>query len=107
MSQSVYKISVPNHQRIATRLATECRRSYDALQNKDSGYARDIKALAELHERVAKIWRDAPREVKADDTATVCADCGHGLSLCAALRCWGFVNGRTAKGETQPKGDQT
>ena len=55
----VYTVSVQAARKRTAAIAKACTEAYLALKNKETVYARDLKALAQLHQRVAKVWESA------------------------------------------------
>jgi len=56
----VYEVSVKDYRREAHKRVALCHRSYDRLGDKTTTYARSIKALMDVHERVAAMWDGVP-----------------------------------------------
>jgi len=59
----VYKVSLANHRRKAKRRVSENEMSYNSLKNKESSYARSIKALGDLHKQVSEIYNNAEDDI--------------------------------------------
>ena len=59
----VYTVSVKDYRREAHKRVALCHRSYDRLGDKTTTYARSIKALLDVHERVAALWDSVPNEL--------------------------------------------
>ena len=59
----VYKISLSDHRRESAKILKENERAYSSLANKDSSYAKHIKALQDLHRQVYEIYKNAPNEL--------------------------------------------
>jgi hypothetical protein len=65
----VYLASVMDYRLKAQNRLRAARSAYLNLSDRTSGYAREIKALVELHEKVAAIWFQAPDEVQPQEEA--------------------------------------
>lgn len=56
----IYLISLKDIRRQSKKRLRENEKCYDSLKNKDSEYARIVKALQDLHREVYEIYRNAP-----------------------------------------------
>ena len=81
---NVYTESVKDYRREAHKRVRLCHRSCDHLVDKSTTYARSIKALLDIHERVAELWDGVPDELPdvgrdrcRHQGSTVCNDNGH------------------------------
>ena len=59
---NLYAISLPNHRRKAKSLLMQNKSAYNSLSNKDSNYAKQMKALQDLHRQAYEIYENAPDE---------------------------------------------
>ena len=59
----LYKISLPDHRRDSSKRLKENERAYASLTNKESPYAKQMKALQDLHRQVYEIYKNAPSEL--------------------------------------------
>lgn len=60
---NLYKISLPSHRRESSKRLNENERAYSSLENKNSSYAKQMKALQDLHRAVYEIYKNAPNEL--------------------------------------------
>jgi len=55
-----YAESLRQHRIRARKLARDCWDAYNKLQHKESNYAKEIKALAMLHDEALAVYEEAP-----------------------------------------------
>jgi hypothetical protein len=60
----LYKISLQDNRRSSLKLLRENERAYALLTNKESSYAKQIKALGDLHKQVYEIYKNAPSKIE-------------------------------------------
>ena len=59
-----YSATLKMRKQESSRTVNQIESGYNLLQNKDSQYAREVKALLDLYKLVDQVWRTAPNEVK-------------------------------------------
>ena len=59
-----YQNEVRNWRSETARYAASHQREYDGLANKSSQYARECKALADVHRAIHKIWLGMPDDLE-------------------------------------------
>lgn len=59
----IYLISLKDVRRKHKKALKENEQCYNSLKNKDSEYARIVKALQDLHRKAYEIYKDAPDEI--------------------------------------------
>jgi len=64
--KSIYKISLRAARAKSKKTLRENERAYSSLKNKDSDYAKTIKALQDLHRQVSEIYDSADDDIFAD-----------------------------------------
>ena len=62
----IYEQSIKDWRWKHTTRLTKNRRAYKNLVNKESGYAKEIKQLGDLHEAALKVYKDAPDTFKKE-----------------------------------------
>jgi len=59
----LYRISLPGYRRSSLDRLKENRKAYNSLTNKDGLYAKQMKALHDLHIQVYEIYKNAPDQL--------------------------------------------
>jgi hypothetical protein len=59
----IYSVSLKNIRAASKKRLRENEQCYNSLNNKDSEYARIVKALQDLHRQVYEIYKNAPNEL--------------------------------------------
>ena len=63
---NLYQLSLHDHRRAAAKKLIKNERIYNLLTDKNSSYAKQMKALQDLHKQVYEIYRNAPDEIQED-----------------------------------------
>ena len=61
--EDVYRVSLKDARSALRKKLNANIKCYDSLQNKDSGYARAIKGMQDLHKAALEIYDHAPDEI--------------------------------------------
>jgi hypothetical protein len=61
--KKIYSVSLKNCRSKSKKVLRENERAYNSLVNKDSEYAKIIKAMQDLHRKVADIYDNAKDDI--------------------------------------------
>lgn len=61
---SMYQISIKEWREKSAKTLRENKQAYNALKDKTTIYAREIKALQDLHRKVDEIYKSAPSNIQ-------------------------------------------
>jgi hypothetical protein len=61
--EDVYRVSLKDARSALRKKLNANIKCYESLQNKDSGYARAIKGMQDLHKAALEIYDQAPDEI--------------------------------------------
>ena len=59
----LYEISLKDWRRASSKTLRENERAYESLKDKTTLYAKEIKALQDLHRKVNEIYKNAPKDI--------------------------------------------
>ena len=63
MMASMYQISIKEWRKKSVKALRENEQAYNSLKDKTTIYAREIKALQDLHRKVDEIYKRAPSNI--------------------------------------------
>jgi len=66
----VYKVTLKYARAMSKKRLRENERCYDSLKNKDTDYARVVKAIQDLHRQSAEIYANAADDIFEDEGET-------------------------------------